>query len=67
MWCLKDNKYANEFIEVEFKVSDILAIPYQSDGKFRVKQFKVLRKIDRKKAMKEITSRFNNEFKDKEE
>ncbi len=52
MWCLKDNLKADEFIEVCFKVSDIVAIPFTSDGKFRVKQFTVLRKINRKEAVK---------------
>jgi len=52
MWCLKDNLDVDEFIEVEFKVKDIVAIPYISDGKFRVKKFKVLRKINRKEAVR---------------
>lgn len=52
MWCLKDNLDVDEFIEVEFKVEDIVAIPYISDGKFRVKKFKVLRKINRKEAVR---------------
>ena len=52
MWCLKDNLAVDEFIEVEFKVKDIVAIPYISDGKFRVKKFKVLRKINRKEAVR---------------
>ena len=51
MWCLKDDLEANEFLEVEFKVKDIVAIPYMTDGKFRVKRFKVLRKITRKQAI----------------
>ena len=52
MWCLQDCLYANEFIEVEFKVKDIAAIPFATDGKFRVKKFKVIRKINRKQALK---------------
>ena len=59
MWCLKyDNSPDIELIEVQFKVSDIVAIPYFTDGKFRVKQLKVLRKISRQKAeklLKDIT------------
>jgi len=52
-WCLRDSldKTEIELIEVEFKVSDIVAIPYWTDGKFRVKTFKVLRKISRNKGM----------------
>jgi hypothetical protein len=51
IWCLKDSLEADEFLEVEFKVKDICAIPYGTDGKFRVKRFKVLRKITRKQAL----------------
>ena len=51
MWCLKSAFSADEFIEVEFTVKDIGAIPINSDGKFRVKRFKVLRKINRKQAI----------------
>jgi len=52
-WCLRDSigKTEIELIEVEFKVSDIVAIPYWTDGKFRVKIFKVLRKISYKEGM----------------
>jgi hypothetical protein len=59
-WCLK-NTIGNdsvELIECQFKVSDIVAIPYWTDGKFRVKRLKVLRKISRAdavKLMKDIT------------
>jgi uncharacterized protein YjbI with pentapeptide repeats len=51
MWCLKDNIEADEFIEVKFRVKDIVAIPYITDGKFRVKKLKVLRKINREEAV----------------
>jgi len=51
MWCLKNNLEANEFLEVEFKVSDIVAIPYATDGKFRVKEFKVVKKYTRKQVL----------------
>ena len=52
-WCLQDSigKSNVELLEVEFRVSDIAAIPYFSDGKFRVKRFKVLRKISRQKGI----------------
>jgi hypothetical protein len=55
-WCMRDDAHANEFIEVEFQVKDIAAIPYTSDGKFRVKRFKVLRKLTREEATKEFIS-----------
>jgi len=50
-WCLKDSFRADEFIEVEFLAGDIVAIPYATDGKFRVKKLKVLRQINRKEAI----------------
>jgi len=53
-WCLKDSFPADEFIEVEFLAGDIIAIPYATDGKFRVKKLKVLRQINRKEAIKEL-------------
>ena len=59
MWCLRDGYNTDEFIEVEFQVKDIVAIPYFTDGKFRVKQFKVLRKINRKEAIELIQSKCN--------
>ncbi|RKY68394.1 MAG: hypothetical protein DRP97_06350, partial [Candidatus Latescibacterota bacterium] len=52
MWCLQDDGTTDEFIEVEFKVKDIVAIPFATDGKFRVKKFKVIRKINRGQALR---------------
>lgn len=59
-WVLRNSigKDKVELLELEFKVSDIVAIPYFTDGKFRVKKFKVLRKISRKdgvEMLKKIT------------
>ena len=59
MWCLKEDTEANQFIEVEFKVKDIVAIPYMTDGKFRVKKLKVLRMINRKEAIKLLKDSMN--------
>ena len=42
---------ADEFLEVEFTVGSIV-MPIATDGKFRVSSFKVLRKINRKDAIK---------------
>ncbi len=55
-WCLKETISNNdvELIECQFKVSDIVAIPYWTDGKFRVKKLKVIRKISRDEAVKEL-------------
>lgn len=45
-WCIKNNdKKDAVYIEVEFKPEDIVSIPLQSDGKFRVKKLKVVRKL----------------------
>ena len=54
-WCIKDtNCNLDDFIyvEVEFDVKDIVAIPYFSDGKFRVKKLKVIRKVTKKELQK---------------
>jgi len=57
-WCFEDidGALANEFefIEVEFCVKDIVAIPFASDGKFRVKRLKVIRKLTREQAKREV-------------
>jgi hypothetical protein len=39
-----------ELLEVEFKAGDIIAVPLATDGKFRVRKLKVLRKITREQA-----------------
>ncbi len=54
-WCLCDSKEATEFMEVSFFVSEIAAIPYASDGKFRVSRFYTERIIDREEAIKILT------------
>ena len=54
MWCLKDNLDADEFIEVEFQVKDICAVPFATDGKFRVKKFKVVKQYTRKQVVKKL-------------
>lgn len=59
-WCLKDNAEANEFIQVEFQVKDIIAIPYFTDGKFRVKRFKVIKKYTRQEAIDFFYDKLNN-------
>jgi len=58
-WCLRDadKDLKKTYIEVEFSPKDIAAIPFNSDGKFRIKKFKVLRKLPQKelkKYLKEI-------------
>ena len=42
------------YVEVEFDAKDIVAIPYASDGKFRVQKFRVIRKIPKKELEKLI-------------
>ena len=56
IWCLKDSSKADEFLQIEFQVKDIVAIPYTTDGKFRVKKFKVLKKLNRKQVLKLLTN-----------
>jgi len=56
-WCLRHSSgYKSEFMEVEFQAKDIIAIPFATDGKFRVKKFRVLRKISRREAEKIINN-----------
>jgi len=62
-WCLKDNLMANEFLQVEFQVKDIVAIPYATDGKFRVKKFKVLKQFTRKEVLKLLNNAMKKETK----
>ena len=49
-WCLRDTgcNLDKIYIEVEFMASDIVAIPYNSDGKFRVRKLTVVRKLTKK-------------------
>ena len=53
-WCLKDTNYnlSKTYIIVEFEAKDIIAIPYNSDGKFRVKKMKIVRKLTKKEKEK---------------
>ena len=44
-WCLKNGKIGYRLLEVEFTAKDIVAIPYATDGNFRVKRCKVIREI----------------------
>jgi len=46
-WCLK-KKFAHPcyiIVEVEFYAKDIVAIPYATDGRFRVRRMRVLREV----------------------
>jgi len=57
-WCLRDTNCCINpnisYIEVEFDPKDIVAIPYNSDGKFRVKKLKVIRKLSEKELEKAL-------------
>jgi len=60
-WCLKNNEHkTGKFIEVEFSAKDIIAVPFATDGEFRVKKLKVLRKLTRKQAEKEMLRYLND-------
>jgi len=61
VWCLKDSNTADEFMEVEFTVADIAAIPYSTDGKFRASKYTTLRIINREQATKLLTDSMNPE------
>ena len=48
-WCLNDSQSDSEFIEVEFYTKDIIAVPFATDGKFRVHRCKIIGEKDLKK------------------
>lgn len=63
-WCYRDNFNNIEdciIIEVEFAVKDIIAIPYNSDGKFRVRKIKVLRQIPKEELEEYFKPLYPNE------
>ena len=41
-WCLENREIDNKILEVEFNAEDIVAIPYATDGVFRIKRCKVI-------------------------
>jgi len=51
-WCLNDSLFENNvsYIECQFTPADIVAIPFATDGKIRVKKLKVLREVGREEA-----------------
>jgi hypothetical protein len=53
-WCLANLKTFDRgddiLIEVEFYAKDILAVPFATDGKFRVSKLKVIRSISKKEG-----------------
>jgi hypothetical protein len=55
-WCLQDTNFDLDktYVEVEFDASDIVCIPFASDGKFRVRKIKVLRKLTKKEIKDEF-------------
>ena len=57
-WCLLDTDFdlTKTYIEVEFDAKDIVCIPYLSDGKFRVKKLKVIKKLTKKYLKEYIKS-----------
>jgi len=50
-WCLKNWQGGYRILVVEFTKDDIAAIPYGSDGKFRLKKCKVVREVDMRKEL----------------
>ncbi len=48
-WCLRNKQNAEQImVEVSFKAKDICAIPFATDGKFRVNKFKIEREWEPK-------------------
>ena len=57
-WCIRDcgmDIDTNIFVEFEFEVCDIVALPFNSDGKFRVKKATPIRKLTKTELKKYIT------------
>jgi hypothetical protein len=54
-WCLQDTGFNlnKTYVEVEFDACDIICVPFASDGKFRVRKIKVLRKLTKKEIKDE--------------
>jgi hypothetical protein len=57
-WCLRDTNLDKDrtYIEVEFDPKDIVAIPFGTDGKFRVSKLKVIRKVPKTEINKLLKS-----------
>ena len=56
-WCLKNSDLSDDvLIEVEFLAKDILAIPFGTDGKFRVSALAVIRSMTKEDAEKMMRS-----------
>jgi hypothetical protein len=55
-WCLS-NIFEGKIIEVEFLASDILAVPFATDGKFRVSRLTVVREMSRNEAEEMLRDR----------
>ena len=56
-WCLQETNcdVKNKvYVEIEFKAEDIIAIPYNSNGKFRLKKMKIVRQIPKEELEKLI-------------
>ena len=58
-WCVRDTNFDKDaiYLEVEFMPQDIVAIPFNTDGKFRVSKLTVIRKVPKteiNKLLKEI-------------
>jgi len=51
-WCLLNRNSDNPIIEVKFNPKDIVSIPYNTDGKFRLRELKVIRRVPEKELTK---------------
>ena len=62
-WCLRDTNsdLSKTYIEVEFDAKDIVAIPYNTDGKFRLKKMTVIRKIPKEELKAHFKPLYPNE------
>ena len=65
-WCLRDTNgdSGKTYIEIEFEPKNIVAIPYNTDGKFRVKKLTVIRKIPKKELVEYLKPLYPKEEKE---
>ena len=68
-WCLQDTgcDLTKTYIEVEFNATDIAAIPYNTDGKFRVRKLRVIRRLTKEELIEYIKPMYPTKEKEEKE
>ena len=57
-WCLRNTNcdLGKTYVQCEFNAKDIIAVPFNTDGKFRVKKLKIVKKLSKKQIEKFLKS-----------